>query len=320
MLDPLAGSLTPQPQAQAPDPQLKSEWDSWLRVPANNAAVLNFGLSLLAGGWGGTAGQLAQAAGKGVEAAVGTQQVIDQEEQRKQNRADKIADREDEQAFRRELENVSQKGANSRAALSAGQAKTQARWDRFFFKQDAARKAIEAKLLDLKSKIEYDEGDPESNATKQVIALEQKLANMEEPDAFADRMTGGQSAGAGADAGNATSAIPAGTEGAVVPPQPGQTPVSGQRGDGARTDNIGAQTPPAAAAPTKIQSGEFLKRVSPATVEAALKTEAGRAKLKEKVSDWYNIPGMVAPAKPVYQAPTRGGNSGVNSNYRFNNQ
>lgn len=318
MYDPLAANLLPQPQVQAPDPQLKSEWDGWLSNPANRAALANFGLTLMAGGWGGPAEQVAVAAGQGIEAAVGTQQQIDAQAEKERTRGDTISAREDNQKHQLELERMQQSGADRRAAVGAGASRTQARWDRYFFKQEAARAALQSRIDAVKAKRAGDQlgnsDDPDNPYNKEISALEQRLANMEESGAYAERMAGGAR---DADAGNPASAIsdPGTGEGIVAPPQ---TPASGQRGDAGTSENIGAQTPTPT---TKVSSAEYLKQVTPESLATALKTEKGKAMIRNRVADWVNIPGMVAPTKPVAPAapPTRGGGSGVNSQWLFNN-
>lgn len=59
------------PQNTATDTQpasTKDQWDAYLSNPATRAALLNFGLSALVGGWGSPAQQIGQAIGQGVEA------------------------------------------------------------------------------------------------------------------------------------------------------------------------------------------------------------------------------------------------------------
>lgn len=163
MLGQILGGGQPQVAAQ-PDPQLKSEWQGWMDNPANKAALLSFGLNLMNGGWGGPGAQFAQAAGKGVEAAVGTQEAMDAEASRQEginrDQANKQADRD----LRRELAN---KGA--------GSAREQARMDRlslaFDRQENTALTAIE------KIEREIAEARQTYGADADVTVLEQQLAN-----------------------------------------------------------------------------------------------------------------------------------------------
>lgn len=105
MFDQLGGLLGAQPPAQpaAADPGLKSEWDGWLSNPANKAGLMSFGLQLMTGGWGGASGQMAQALGAGVEAASGTQRMVDAETNRKEAQARADSNREEDRQLKRDL-------------------------------------------------------------------------------------------------------------------------------------------------------------------------------------------------------------------------
>jgi hypothetical protein len=63
--------LNPQASNSTSDTQpasTKDQWDAYLSNPATRAALLNFGLSALTGGWGSQGQQIASAIGQGVEA------------------------------------------------------------------------------------------------------------------------------------------------------------------------------------------------------------------------------------------------------------
>lgn len=98
--------LQPQPQA---DPELKSQWQSWLDNPANKAALMGFGIQALSGSYGSAGQQLAAAMGNGMASGAGYEKIAKDDAQqawerqmKEQALAQAAGDKDEARTVRRE--------------------------------------------------------------------------------------------------------------------------------------------------------------------------------------------------------------------------
>lgn len=302
MFEELGGMLGAQQPAvpAAPDPQLKSEWDGWMSNPANRAGLMSFGLQLMTGGWGGPGSQVAQALGAGVEAASGTQKMIDAETNRKEAQDRLDANREEDRQLKRDLAaerateraNTKAAGAEERALRRAEMAYNQLlRLDTTY--SDKITKLRESKLV----------ADEETSA-----AIDDEIAKVEKQRAdLAKRQAalapGVPGLGGMGDAGGETSGISAGTAAGGDSATGGNGPVAPT--SGAATE--GALNPTELLATLPPEKQAAFAKLDPAVQQGVLQ----RLQAAQVQSAGRGLAGLPGAMQPRGMVPPAVGNQGM---------
>lgn len=137
------GSLMAGGSSDGAAPGLEDQWNSYLKSPETRAALLGFGLSLMSGGWGNPAQQIAQGIGQGVEAGAQVGTNIQKEADSNQARQDRLDTQQlnatlerEKMANQRDIAGIYSNNrldvANIRAgALPANQIETKKYWDTY---------------------------------------------------------------------------------------------------------------------------------------------------------------------------------------------
>lgn len=271
MMDELGQLFSPQAPAApaAPDPALKQEWDGFLSNPANKAALLSFGLNLMAPTWGSPA---VNAIGAAAETYGGIGAMQKQQADQDTKLSEAAAGRD----LQRELND-----ADNTAAMDRTKYSSDAVTNRVNAKGTAYGRAGQAlfnKTFDVEYKRLMTAPDPFTPAGQDWQAPDPAIA-AEQAGAIAAQAADAHEARFGGSGATNGGGNPDG-----APQTSGISPSAGGQGVGQ-----GAANSPSAALSTKANVDDLLSRASPEDLAFALSDPKGQELLKSKGYDLAEV-------------------------------